>query len=253
MINNMRWIVLRGLSREQQHWGTFKPLLQQALSGDDIYYLDLPGCGDQLGQSSPMNVTDIRKHLQQQCLAQNIAAPFNIIGLSLGGMVALDWASSDSKHVNAVVVINSSAKNCPFYHRLTITAASQAIAAMAAGLDRREQLFLKMVSHTHGNNRSVLKQWQAIQRQHPVKRADIVKQLVAAARFQLPAIPEGSEGLVLTSRNDGMVAHQCSIKIANYYHWPMAIHEQAGHDIPLDDPQWVIDKIIDWWGQTADC
>ena len=52
-----------------------------------------------------------------------------------------------------------------------------------------------------------------------------------------------------TSRQGQLVASQCSQSIAGVWGCPLRWHPTAGHDLPLDDPQWVIDQIQQWVDQ----
>lgn len=52
--------------------------------------------------------------------------------------------------------------------------------------------------------------------------------------------------LVLNSRSDRLVSHLCSEAIARRLNLPLRVHATAGHDLPLDDPQWVAEQIADW-------
>ena len=49
--------------------------------------------------------------------------------------------------------------------------------------------------------------------------------------------------LVLASKNDRLVNYQCSLKTAKDWACELHIHQTAGHDLPLDDTNWIIKKI----------
>jgi hypothetical protein len=38
----------------------------------------------------------------------------------------------------------------------------------------------------------------------------------------------------------------CSREIAHRWGCPLAVHPQAGHDLPLDDGPWVLATVRDW-------
>jgi hypothetical protein len=38
-----------------------------------------------------------------------------------------------------------------------------------------------------------------------------------------------------------MVSYQCSEYLAAKYRWPLVLHNSAGHDLPIDDPAWLIE------------
>jgi hypothetical protein len=49
--------------------------------------------------------------------------------------------------------------------------------------------------------------------------------------------------LVLASRGDRLTDWRCSRDLAQAGDWPLKVHLKAGHDLPLDDPQWLIAQI----------
>ena len=79
-----------------------------------------------------------------------------------------------------------------------------------------------------------------------MRAANALRQLLAAARFrastQAPACPV----LLLGSEHDGLVNVQCTRAIARRWGSTVALHPDAGHDLPLDDPQWVINQVRQW-------
>lgn len=240
------WILLRGLSREQRHWGVFYDQLQLAMPEKNFHCLDLPGTGELFRKNSPATVTGIRQHLQQQCRDRIISQPYGLIGLSLGGMITLDWMSA-SDQVAAAVVINTSANNFSVSQRLRPGAVWLCLRTLlSTDIEDRERLILKMGSRQHAMNATTLADWVNIQKARPVKRRTVFAQLLAAARFSLPANVYHTPGLVLTSDSDDMVSSYCSEKIAEHYDWPLRCHIEAGHDLPLDDPLWVVEQIQAW-------
>jgi pimeloyl-ACP methyl ester carboxylesterase len=117
---------------------------------------------------------------------------------------------------------------------------------MLSPMHLRERLILSMVSNRYASDSAVLQRWQAIQQQQSVSRRLILRQFIAAARFKLPDLAEHSQGLILASDNDRMVASDCSRQLAGRYHWPLLRHPDAGHDLPLDQPEWVIAAFKQW-------
>ena len=69
---------------------------------------------------------------------------------------------------------------------------------------------------------------------------------MAASRYrlsrELPPVPV----LVLGSAKDRLVDPNCSIQLARQANLPLKMHPDAGHDLPLDDPQWVVKSIKEW-------
>ena len=241
------WILLRGLAREQQHWGEFYPQCQQHLPDHRFYCLDLPGCGEHYQRQSPLSISAIRITLQQQLQEKNISGPFGIIGLSLGAMVALEWLADERQPVAAVVIINTSSNDFPLHWRLSPAAVGLGLRALLPiSIERRERLILQLVSQQRARDNTIAAHWLTIQQQRPVTRATIMRQLIAAARFSAPQFQSSKCGLILCSDSDRMVSYRCSLQLAHRYQWPLHCHINSGHDLPLDDPLWVVDKFKHW-------
>ena len=53
------WVLLRGLTREHEHWGQFPAELAQAMPGARVVMPDLPGAGVLWRERSPCQVEAI--------------------------------------------------------------------------------------------------------------------------------------------------------------------------------------------------
>ncbi len=245
----MQLILLRGLAREADHWLNFPAQLQQAL-GDNcqIHLVDFPGCGKYFQQPALTSIAAMTDHARA---AIDIAAittrneAVYVIGISMGGMVALDWAQRYPQELRGLVLINSSAGNQPFWWRLRPTAWPTMISALLSDSRTREARVLKIVSNNTADYAQHLEQWLSIQQQRPVTRATIVTMLRAAAQFH-PQATCTVNGLVLASQHDRMVSVRASEAIAAPFGWPIHKHPSAGHDLPMDDPQWLAHHIAQW-------
>ncbi len=249
------WVLLRGLTREAAHWGGFADALALALqeatgSAHRFLCVDLPGNGMHHGQRSPLQVGVMAAAVRAELQRRGVDGPVVPVAMSLGAMVAIQWAATAPRELAGCVLINTSAGGfSPPWHRLQprhyATLARMALAG-ATPLER-EQAVLDMTSahaERHGGLPAV---WAAIGAQHPVSRANALRQIVAAARFRAPRNPPAVPGLVLASDGDRLVSPQCSRRLAQAWSWPLAMHAQAGHDLPLDAPDWVSGQITAWW------
>ena len=86
----MDWIMLRGLTREQAHWGPLPEELATAFTGHKFHCIDLPGTGTRYEQDCPLSIEEITADIRKDL--DGLGRPYGIIGVSLGGMVALNWA-----------------------------------------------------------------------------------------------------------------------------------------------------------------
>ena len=93
----MRWLLLRGLTRERRHWARFPEVFERAMPGARTIGVDLPGVGTEAGQLSPASVPEIVDHVRARW-PRSEGGPWSLLGISLGGMLAvmfyLDWRFS---------------------------------------------------------------------------------------------------------------------------------------------------------------
>jgi pimeloyl-ACP methyl ester carboxylesterase len=242
-------ILLRGLAREAAHWLDFPDLLQHAL-GDDyqLHLVDFPGCGKYFREDALTTVAAMTDHARHEIDVATIRArneAIYIVGISMGGMVALDWAQRYPDELRGLVLINSSAGNQPLSWRLQPSAWLRMIHALIASSNEREAAVLSLVSNNRDDYPLHIKQWRNIQLQRPVTRKTILTMLRAAARFH-PHHECTVAGLVIASEQDRMVSVRASNDIARQFNWPIIHHPSAGHDLPMDNPQWLAGKIAQW-------
>lgn len=245
----MHFILLRGLAREAGHWLEFPELLRQQL-GDKcaVHCIDFPGCGQYHQQAALTSVRAMTDHARRELLTrveQPISGPIYLLGISMGGMVALDWVQRFPQEIQAVVLINSSSGNQPFWWRLRPAAWFTLLLALVLPTRQREALVLRQVSNRRGDYQQRLQQWLAIQSRRPVSRNTIITMLRAAAVF-VPQVSYFKQGLILASRQDRLVSIRASEALAQRFQWPLCIHPTAGHDLPLDDPEWLCQQLCQW-------
>ena len=243
------FILLRGLAREAAHWLDFPEHLQRSLGNDcQLHLVDFPGCGKYFAQPALTSIAAMTDHARTEIATATILArndAIYVLGISMGGMVALDWAQRFPQELRGLVLINSSAGDQPFWWRLRPGAWPAMIFALLAINRAREARVLKIVSNNTADYAQHLNQWLSIQQQRPVSRATILTMLHAAARFR-PQAKCAVTGVVFASQYDRMVSAQASEAIAKQFNWPIHHHPHAGHDLPMDDPHWLADKITLW-------
>jgi pimeloyl-ACP methyl ester carboxylesterase len=249
----MKWLLLRGLGREQRHWHDFPDRLAHRLNGSEVSTLDLAGAGTEHGRRSYASIARLAHDVAARTLRK--AQPgerLGLIGLSLGGMVALDLAASGRPQIAACVVINSSSRASTTFARMRPRAAGTIVGLLARGdALRREEQVLALTSRLPGSVRSERARSAAhFALQRPMSRKSFACQLVAAARFRPPPAEQmGTPLLFLSSRGDELVDPRCSADLARRYAAPHVQHPWAGHDLPLDDPDWVACQIAEWWSR----
>ena len=238
------WLLLRGLLREEGHWGDFSAQLQQYLADTNIITLDIPGNGLKYQEQSPVSIPAMVDTLRAQYASTQ---PLNILALSMGGMIATNWMQRFPHEVSKSVLINTSLKSInPFYQRLRPSNYLKLLSLLSQSHDKKELTLLKLTANNFHQRQNVLNDWQEIARSRPVSKRNIVRQLLAASRFSPQKEPPIQTILLLNSLHDRIVNSECSKNIAVAWGKALITHPTAGHDIPLDDPEWTINQVKGW-------
>ena len=249
------WVLLRGLTREARHWGDMPLLLAQQLESTDattrhtVTTLDLPGNGVAASQTSPCSVRAMVDAARQQLAATGARPPYALMAMSLGGMVATDWAQRYPEEVARLVLINTSMRP---YSRFTerLRPASWARVALLAlrwrSAQPAERTIHQLTCNREANRAGDLATWLEIRKSAPVTAANALRQLIAAARFRSAPTPPRCPVLVLSSTLDRLVDARCSAALATAWLAPHYRHPWAGHDLPHDDAPWVAQRIVGW-------
>lgn len=238
------FVLLRGLWREARHWGEFPGHVQQRFPGALISTPDIPGNGLRNHETSPDTIAGMTGALRQQV---DLSQPIRLIALSMGGMIAIDWMRRYPAEIEAAVLINTSARPLsPFYHRLRWTSYPYVLPMILHSAAQREADILRLTSNRHPHDGKLLQNWQQWQRQNPVSPVSARNQLLAAMQFSITAKPQ-QPLLVITSRADRLVDYRCSRKLAQTWNADYVEHESAGHDLPLDEPEWLAQRIKQWF------
>lgn len=238
------WFFLRGLVRESGHWYGFLERFSKAFPEREVVTLDLPGNGALHGMKSPALVpamTDIlRAEFQKRKLKNNY-----LCAVSLGGMVGIDWMHRYPGDFAGAVLLNTSLKGvCPLWKRLRPANYLTVLTLLAArDLLFRETKILEMTSNRREGREEVARAWAEIQRKRPVSAGNAVRQLLAAVRFAPPLAKPEAKLLLLRSLGDRLVHPDCSARIAHLWQAELATHPDAGHDLTLDAPEWVLERI----------
>jgi pimeloyl-ACP methyl ester carboxylesterase len=242
------WVLLRGLARESRHWGAFPTVLDRHLPvGDVVVAPDLPGNGRLWREASSWSVEGSVAAVRAQLQAQGFRPPYVLVALSLGGMVALEWAAQARDELEACILINTSvASLSPFWQRMQPRCYPIVLRSLLPGrVAERERAVYAMTS-ARPLDAGVIDRWVDYAESQPVSPANALRQLVAAARYRASG-PLRVPALVLASQGDRLVSPECSRAIARAWRLPLREHPTAGHDLPLDDPGWVVEQVARWW------
>lgn len=248
----MNWLLLRGLAREQRHWGGFPELLRSRLPGSKITCLDLPGAGTESARPSPTDLDAIVEDLRSRWsgAAAGGEKPWGVIGISLGGMAALRWCDRYPGDFERAVVINSSAQNLsPPWERIR---SQTLVAALPLLLERnplkREEKILALTTALQGDKLpQVAIEWARIGAETRMRPKAVLSQLIAALGFRAPASVR-ARLLFVAGMGDRFTSPRCSQRLSERLGAPLVTHPAAGHDLPLDSPDWLSSEIARWAG-----
>ncbi|WP_216097840.1 alpha/beta fold hydrolase [Pseudomaricurvus albidus] len=238
------WVLLRGLSRDTRHWEAFPEQLQQAFPEDRVTCLNLPGTGPNHQFKSPARISQMVDWLREHYAASLKQQPLHLLTISMGGMLAADWMHRFPEEVAASVMINTSSQLSPLSERMRSGTLWAFLKGLLSSVTKREQIIVERTSNRHTDNADLTNRWRIYQQQQPVSASTIVKQLFAASQFQPQAISQPL--LLLASRQDRVVNPKCSETLADFWSADLRMHKSAGHDIPLDDSEWLLTQLQLW-------
>lgn len=237
------WILLRGLIRGCFHWHVFPEKLQQLRPKDRIICIDIPGNGDRFKESTPWSIQNIAKDIQQEIHQLKIETPVHLISISMGAMVATKLAETIQQNCTSLHLINTSFSNLnPPWHRMRIGAVAGLLPNLFS-IKKREQAILKWTSNQEDIN-PYIHSWITEAYRTPLTLKNATAQLLGAARYKAPLSAPVKNSFVYGSAQDRLVSHRCSTSLANAWQVPIATHPTAGHDLPLDEPDWLLEKIL---------
>lgn len=237
------WILLRGLIRGQFHWHEFPQKLSTARPDDQVICIDIPGNGERYSENTPWSIGAIANDIEEKIKNLNFEHPVHLISISMGAMIATEIAASMQNKIASLHLINTSFSNFnPPWQRMKLDAVAGLIPNLFS-IEKRERAILKWTSNQQ-NIEQYVPAWATEARRHPLSFKNTLAQLLGAARFKAPKSAPIPHSFVYGAIQDRLVSHKCSLAVANNWKVPMAIHPTAGHDLPLDEPEWLIDMLL---------
>jgi len=163
-------------------------------------------------------------------------------------MVAWEWLLTYPEEIAGAVLINISLGGLnPFYQRLDWRCYGRLFAAVGKRqIEKREPALLKLLSNGRDNYDKTTKDWISIQKARPVSGKNAFRQLFAAATYQPGDKKPVQPILLINSKGDRLVSPSCSEAIKEKWNLELHTHPWGGHDLTLDDSQWVVAEIKNW-------
>ncbi len=240
-VMSSKLVLIRGLFRGKCHWGDFPDMLRLALPDKQIIAVEIPGSGSLHHQPSPTTIFEMVESIRAQL---HLSESVDVLAISMGGMIALKWAEMYPTEVHSVVCINTSFGSVsPFYERLKPQNYIKIVKALCVSGISRELIIWGMVSNQPAKNK-IIDQWVKYAEKYPMTVKNFWRQLYASIRFkvQKPAC----RLLFISSKQDGLVNSRATEAIAKKWQSEVIYNLSDGHDIPLDNPKWLIDTIKKW-------
>lgn len=238
------WLMLRGLAREKRHFGDFPATFERMLPGQHAFPMDLVGFGALSREPVPWTLGAIVDELRARFLKERPnEGPWSIFAISLGGMVALEWAARYPADFARVVVANTSAGDqSSLFERFQPVMWPKLPGLLLGDPLARERTILEVTVNSNVDKDALARTWCGWFLERKPSRHAFVRQIAAAARSTLPARVEPPL-LVLTSTADRLVSWKCSERIASKLGARLEVHDVAGHDLSLDAPAWICERI----------
>jgi len=240
------WVLIRGLSREAAHWGRFLPLFRAAFPDVNVHTIDLPGVGQRLAERWPRTMTEAMEKVRERVPSGGRTFVF---GVSLGGMVTMEWAARHPGELAGIVVGASSAGNVsPFWKRFAPGILPKIAIAGLRGVAAREAAVVRTICNREELWDETTTLWHSIQAARPVPVAVVRGQILTGARWKAPErldVP----ALFLVGEGDRLTHPDCSRALAKRFDAPLSVHPTAGHDLTTDAGEWVTEELVRWRAQ----
>lgn len=184
------WVLIRGLAREAGHFGDFIDVLRRTIPSAQILALDLPGTGSRLREKSPQKMRQIVERVRDEANAKKAkGAPLFLFGMSLGGMVVMEWAKNHPDELAGIVVGCSSARDVA--RSLQRFSPRGVLAAVMNRFTKdrvqQEARLIRLLSHQRSHYEKTVDLWGRIARERPLSPATVRSQVLAALRWRAPA------------------------------------------------------------------
>lgn len=238
------WVLLRGLMRDKRHWQDFGERLKRL--GIMVISMDTLGNGELNRLTSPYSMAEYAKDMLERL---DTDESYYLIGLSMGGMIALEMARLAPDRIKAVALLNSSAADLsPWYHRCRVSGVYRAIKTRLRGreLNWVESSIVNLSTFSQGNNYRLVHSWSLYRQGAKTSMANAFRQLMACAKFHCPSL-SSTPVLVLSGAKDVLVDNLCSERLARKYLAPMVKLPLSGHDIALDSPERLAKELRDFF------
>jgi pimeloyl-ACP methyl ester carboxylesterase len=247
-------VMLRGLGRCMQHWLGYERELAEHYR---VITMDLRGIGQ---TTLPLSFTHRIHDLAGDVVAVLDALGIeqaHVLGVSLGGMVALATGLEHPTRCLSVITINTSIAG-----QRTLRMSPRGAWAIASGLvGDRMKIHRNLVEVLTSSKLSTERKLEAVQRFHAIAATDglyvftALKQVILAARFHVKhRLPELQMPVLLVyGADDQFVPSINTRKLkALIPHARLVSIPDAGHELMMDQPEALRDVLVAWLDEHGD-
>ena len=242
----MNLLLIRGLSRETRHWGSFSSELESSIKNIKVFCLEMPGAGTKMMLKAPLTIRGHVENLRKEflLLKSKNKDPWYCLGISMGAIVTLEWGRLYPNDFNHLFLVNTSVGNLsPFWHRMRKGAMVRVFKIFALrNFKRKEELILDLTSYNHKSKINIINSWVEFREEYPINRLNILRQIFAASIYKIKDRPNVSSS-IYSGVDDELCSMKCGVALGKYLGSKVNLCNKAGHDLPLDNPAWLIKKI----------
>ncbi len=240
------WIFLRGLARETRHWGKFPSIFQDTFPNTHHYVLEIPGVGKKFEETPPTQLHRYADLLREELLElkNQHEGPWGVLAISMGAMIAMLWAERYPHDFSAGIFINSSAGNLSSIRERFSPQAMKMVGELFFKEDyiERERAILNLTTKKILVTDELVQEYAKYSEEFPIKRGNFLRQIYAASKFKVPQELSFSP-IILNGKFDSLASPKCSDILANHFKVPLYRDSESGHDLPLDNPEWIVKTI----------
>ena len=229
-------VLIHGLGRAGSAWG---PVLQRLRGGPTLLVPDNPGFGPSRALRVPLTIAAHARLHAATLRACGVPPPWAIVGLSLGGMIALALAAELGSDCSALAVLSSSARETGFW-RLSPAALLRTTGRLLRHPGKSRAVVLPELYRPSviAENPGLTAALDTLLAAEGFSVWASVRQVVAAARFRMQPYEDRlpARRLVAVGSADRFVPPRHSLRIAARLGVEPIVLEGRGHDLPVDDP-----------------
>lgn len=227
-------VFLRGLIRSRYHWLEFPERFAEDFQ---VIQPELPGNGYQYSQTTPSDIPSMMENIRAQVRAEH-EGPITVIAVSMGAMIAAEWARQYPDEIESLHLINTSLANMSYpWERMTAGSFFRLLFCFGDRVRLERTIFDLTINRALTAGESA--PWVRFADEHPLRWRNVFVQLIAASRYKGPTSAPVHDVFFYNAAGDRLVKPGCTARIAHRWKKPLLTHPSAGHDLPADDPSWL--------------